>query len=789
MPSPKMTFEGLLEAVPDALVGVDKSGKIRVVNHQTEWMFGYQRDELIGAPVDMLVPESLRTLHRAHQERYFASPTARPIGTNLKLSGRRADGTEFPVDISLSFDDRGDDMLVVAAVRDMTDRERADKERDRLIRLSAVVEFSGEAIISSTLDSIITSWNPAAERLYGYSGEEIVGEHGGSLIPAGRLDELKAIVDEVRAGHTVENLETVRIRMDGSVFPVSLTVSPIYDADGVIIGSSTIARDATSQRAAFEAAQLMAAVIEFSGEAIITSTLEGVITSWNPAAERLYGYSSEEIVGKSIQPVTPKDRPDEITFILTRIKAGEQIDHFETVRIRKDGTPFPVSITLSPIRDTDGAVAGVSVISRDVTKQRQALESAQRLAAIVEQSDDAIMSRTLDDIVTTWNPAAERLFGYSRDEVIGKSAGIFIPEGYENEIPAILAKIRAGQPVVRIETDRVRKDGTVIPISATFSPIHSADGTIVGASTIARDVTAQREAAELSRSMIEASLDSMVSISPDGMITDANLATVRLTGVPRDQLIGTSFSGYFTDPEKAEAIYQKVFEEGFITDYPLTLRHRDGRETYTEVVYNASVFRDTRGDVIGVFAAARDVTELKQAAGYARSLLEAALDPMVTISAEGEITDTNEATAKLTGVPRDELIGTSFSSYFTDPEKAEAIYQKVFEKGFITDYPLTVRRHNGHETRTEVLYNASVYRDTARNVLGVFASARDVTKQIQAQREIAHQQAMELDRLAELERFQRLTVGRELKMIELKKEIEYLRKLGSAGGGESAEQR
>ncbi|MEP7192857.1 MAG: PAS domain S-box protein [Actinomycetota bacterium] len=415
-------------------------------------------------------------------------------------------------------------------------------------------------------------------------------------------------------------------------------------------------------------------------------------------------------------------------------------------------------------------------------QQRQALESAQRLAAIVEQSDEAIISGTLDGIITTWNPGAERMFGYSSEEAIGRSAAIIVPQGQENEIPAVLAKIKAGRPVVRIETDCVGKDGRLIPISATVSPTRNADGQIIGASTIARDMTSQRQAAELARSMIEASLDSMVSISAEGLITDTNEATVKLTGVPRDKLIGTSFSRYFTNPEKAEAIYQKVLETGSISDYPLTLRHRDGGDTYTEVMYNASVFHDSLGDVIGVFAAARDVSELKKGADYARSLIEAALDPMVTISPEGKITDTNAATVKLTGVPREQLIGTSFSGYFTDPEKAEAIYQKVFEKGFITDYPLTLRHHNGEETRTDVLYNASVYRDAARNVLGVFASARDVTKQMEAQREAARQQARELDRLAELERFQRLTVGREIKMIELKKEIEYLRKYGPTEG-------
>jgi PAS domain S-box-containing protein len=782
--SPRNTFESLLEAMPDALVGVDTSGEIQFVNHQTELMFGYERDELIGSPIETLVPESLRELHTAHRERYFTSPATRAMWTGLKLRGRRADGVEFPVDIGLTFTDLGDGLLVIAAVRDMTDRESAERERDRLVRLSAVVEFSGEAIISSTLDSIIMSWNPAAERLYGYTSEEIVGKPASSLIPHDQLDQLRTIVDRVKAGQTIENLETPRVRKNGTVFPVSLTVSPIYDADGIVIGSSTIAHDATSRRKAFEASQLMSAVFEYSGEAIITSTLEGIITSWNPAAERLYGYSSEEIIGRSIQPVAPKDRPEEITHILAKIKAGEQIDHLETLRIRKDGTPVPVALTVSPLRDKDGMVVGVCVISRDVTRQRQAWESAQRLAAIVEQSDDAIISRTLDDIITTWNPGAERLFGYSPEEVIGRSTSIFTPEGHEHEIPEILASIKAGEPVVRIETERVRKDGTVIPISATISPIHDADGRVVGASTIARDMTRQKEAAALSRSMIEASLDSMVSISAEGMITDANEATVRLTGVPRERLIGTSFSSYFTDPARAEAIYQKVFEKGFVTDYPLTLRHRDGHETYTDVVYNASVFRDARGDVAGVLAAARDVTELREAADYARSLIEAALDPMVTISAEGKITDTNEATARLTGVPRDELIGTSFSGYFTDPQKAEAIYQKVFETGSIIDYPLTLRRHDGRQARTEVLYNASTYRDAARNVLGVLATARDVTKLIEAQREVAHQAAMELDKLAELERFQRLTVGRELKMIELKKEIEYLRKSLPGGPGE-----
>jgi PAS domain S-box-containing protein len=172
---------------------------------------------------------------------------------------------------------------------------------------------------------------------------------------------------------------------------------------------------------------------------------------------------------------------------------------------------------------------------------------------------------------------------------------------------------------------------------------------------------------------------------------------------------------------------------------------------------------------------ARRTGEDEQASQYARSLIEASLDPLVTISPDGKITDVNEATVKVTGVTREELIGSDFSNYFTEPEKARQGYQQVFAKGFVSDYPLTIRHRNGKVT--DVLYNASIYKDALGEVLGVFAAARDVTAQKRAEIEIAEQRAKELERLAELERFQKLTVGRELKMIERMKEIEELKKM------------
>ncbi len=245
-----------------------------------------------------------------------------------------------------------------------------------------------------------------------------------------------------------------------------------------------------------------------------------------------------------------------------------------------------------------------------------------------------------------------------------------------------------------------------------------------------------RQTSSYSRSLLEASLDPLVTISPEGKITDVNEATIKATGLTRDRMLGTDFSDYFTEPQKAREGYRKVFDEGFVTDYPLTIHRADGK--LTPVLYNASVYRDVEGKIAGVFAAARDVTErrrmeddLRAASLYARSLLEASLDPLVTISPEGKITDVNKATEEVTGVSRERLVGTDFSDYFTEPARAREGYRTVIAQGLVRDYPLTVRHTSGRTA--DVLYNAAVYKDGRGDMQGVFAAARDVTERKRAE--------------------------------------------------------
>jgi len=262
-------------------------------------------------------------------------------------------------------------------------------------------------------------------------------------------------------------------------------------------------------------------------------------------------------------------------------------------------------------------IAGVFAAARDITERRKAQEERERLAAIVENSDDAIIGKSLDGIILSWNAGAEKLYGYTAIEAIGKHISMLAPPALVDDINYLLGKIKRGEPVLHYETVRKRKNGTQFHISLTLSPIKDPKGNVIGASTIARDITERKKAEEAirranayNRGLLEASLDPLVTIDPEGKISDVNAATVRVTGYSQEELIGTDFSRYFTEPETAKAGYEKVFREGLVTDYELQIRHRNGQ--VTPVLYNATVYRDEAGNIAGVFAAARDITERKR---------------------------------------------------------------------------------------------------------------------------------------------------------------------------------
>src|SRR5918999_6284123 len=203
--------------------------------------------------------------------------------------------------------------------------------------LAAIVASSDDAIIAHDLDGNITLWNAAAERLIGYTAAEVVGKPTVMLFPPDRVDEEIATLQRVWSGESVSHVETVFLDKSGRHIDVSLTISPILDADGGVIGASKTARDIRDQRAAELAQMRLAAIVQSSDDAIVSKNLNGIVTSWNAAAERVFGYSASEMIGQSITKIIPAERLGEETFVLREVRAGRRVDHFETVRRTKSG--------------------------------------------------------------------------------------------------------------------------------------------------------------------------------------------------------------------------------------------------------------------------------------------------------------------------------------------------------------------------------------------------------------------------------------------------------------------
>lgn len=492
-------------------------------------------------------------------------------------------------------------------------------------------------------------------------------------------------------------------------------------------------------------------LIESSPEPLVTFNASGKITYANEALAKITGVDREKLIGMDINGYFTD--PNKAKASNREVFEKGYVSNYPLSIKRQDGKATDVLYNASVYKDDNGNVLGAFASAHDITDQKIAeerilelnkalehhiinlKESEDEIGAIFNYAPEGVIVIDERSIITQWNPKATEMLGWKKDEVIGKPLyEVIIPErlrrAHRNGVQHFL---KTGQgPVLNrmVELPALRKDNTEMDVGVTISPFnYKGKQHFVG---FISDISEQKQASEYTRSLIEASLDPFVTINTQGKISDANEASAKITGIPRERLIGTVFSNFFTEPVKAQQAYQLAFEKGFVSDYPLTIRNANG--TTTDVLYNASVYKDSKGNVLGVFAAARDITAQKHANQYARSLIEASLDPLLTINAEGKITDVNKASVRLTGVPREKLIGTNFSDYFSEPVKAQAGYRMAFEKGVVEDYPLTIRHASGK--MTEVLFNASLYRDAQGNIQGVLAAARDLTRILTLQKEI-----------------------------------------------------
>lgn len=254
--------------------------------------------------------------------------------------------------------------------------------------------------------------------------------------------------------------------------------------------SSTVPRAA---RTAWPWQALLAAIVESTDDGVMTVTLDGVIAAANRAAAEMLGYTRDQLLDLTLEDVTVPERKMVIAGIMARLRRGDQIPRYRTVLVRKGGTRFPVSLTVSLVRGEGALPPMVSAIIQDLTAERAADDSRAFLAAIVQSSEDAIYSRTPDGIITSWNPSAERLFGFARDEILGRSIDVLVPPDVLPELEDMAARMAAGEAVTDRKTVRVRKDGRRIPVAITAFPV-VADGAVVGYAMITRDMLRHADA-------------------------------------------------------------------------------------------------------------------------------------------------------------------------------------------------------------------------------------------------------------------------------------------------------
>ncbi len=544
------------------------------------------------------------------------------------------------------------------------------------------------SIIGMDTESTILLWNEGAHRIYGYTPDEIVGCKNADILFAPEdiaADKPRQILRSAMQFGKWEGALN-RVRKNGERFMAHVVITSLRDENGTGSGYLLISKDISNELLLTEelkAAQLYTrSLTESNIDALMTTDPLGIITDVNPQMCEMTGYRREQLIGSPFKQyfTDPRLAEDGIRKVLTE----DRVTNYELTMQSRDAKQTIVSYNATTFRDTEGRLQGVFAAARDITQQKRLEENLRQAQnytrGLIEASVDALVTVDPDFLITDVNEQMLHLTGYSRDELIGTP----FPDYFTDPQ---MAKIGITQTLNdEFVTNYVlvvrSKAGLETMVSFNASIFKDTNGDIRGIFASARDITEQnrleeqlRQAQNYTRGLIESSIDPMITVDQNLIITDVNEQMVRLTELPRSTLIGSYFNGYFTEPDRAATGVRQTLREGFVTNYELMLKTLSGRHVL--VSFNASVFKDTDGDIRGIFAVARDVTEqrrleeqINEQQNYSRNLIESSVDALVTVNPLGVITDVNEQMILLTGYNRKQLIGSLFSSHFTDPERA-----------------------------------------------------------------------------------------------------------------------
>ena len=636
-------------------------------------------------------------------------------------------------------------------VREISDRKgseealKASEERYRRMFEDAPLMYVVTRNVRGA--PFISDCNELFLRSVGYTRQEVQGKPLADFYSLESRAELlehggyaRALAGEFFIG------ERELLTRDGRIIPTLLYTTTEVDPSGQVTGTRAMFVDIIERKKAEKVAQehirFQQIFMDVIPIPVFFKDRDGKYLGCNEAFSKFLGRPKMDILGKSVFDLSPKRLADIYHARDIQLLSRGGVQSYES-RVRSaDGTEHDVVSYKSAFPEVDGSVGGLIGVMLDITEQKQAeqamRESEAKFRNLFNNAEVGMFRTKLDGSeILDMNEKFLKIFGRTREEMRSKPSVIHWADPSERE--EMFRRLNTDGRVTDFECKMLNKQGEV-RMCVTSLRLYREQGILEGSIT---DITerklseiALRAANTYNRNLIDASLDPFVTISAEGKITDVNKATEEVTGYSRNKLIGTDFSDYFTDLEKAKSGYQQVFRDGSVRDYELEIRHKEGR--LTPVMYNASLYRDAFGEIAGVFAAARDIRDrkrveeaLQEAGSYNRSLIEASLDPLVTISSEGKITDVNKATELVTGYSRQKLIGTDFADYFIDHQKAREGYQQAFKEGEVKDYELEIRNRDGR--LTPVMYNASVYRGCSGEIVGLFAAARDITERRRAE--------------------------------------------------------